>query len=130
MDSSFDKYYPDDCSLAAENGDLKFEAFYVEKYYFKENGRDINSPLEALEYVNPGKESGAAVELNFLWQPYVEFLTPDTNGTDNDIRMYYVCVEDDEKYWFCTFFCYDKNFEEYRPKINEYLETLKTYTEE
>lgn len=130
MDGSFKKYYPDGCSLAAENGDLKFEAFYIEKYYFTENGRNIATDVEALEYVNPGKDSGAEVELNYLWQPYVEFVTPDTKGTENDIRMYYVCIDAPDRYWFCTFFSYDKNFEEYRMQIYEYLETLTSYEAE
>ena len=130
MDSHFTKYYPENCSLAAENGDFKFEAFYLEKFYFTENGRDINSPEEAMEFVNPGKDVGATVELNFLWQPYVEFLTPDPNGTDNDIHMYYVCIDHGDKYWFCSFFSYDKNFEEYRPYMIEYLYDLKPYETE
>lgn len=130
MDGNFKKYYPDGCSLAAKNGDLKFEAFYIEKYYFTENGRNISYDMEALEYVNPGKDVGATVNVNFLDQPFVEFITPDTNGSGNDIRMYYVCIDDIDRYWFCTFFSYDKNFEEYRPKINKYLESLATYEEE
>ena len=127
MDSNFTKYYPENCSLAAENGDFKFEAFYIEKSYFTEDGRNITTPEGALEYVNPGKDEGATVELNFLWQPYVEFLTPDPNGTKNDIHMYYTCIEYGDKYWFCSFFSYDKNFEEYSEYIYTYLYTLKCY---
>ena len=125
MDSNFTKYYPENCSLACENGDFKFEAFYIEKDYFTEGGRNITTPEEALEYVNPGKDAGATVELNFLWQPYVEFVTPDSEIPELDVRMYYVCIEHENKFWFCTFFSYDKNFEEYRPKIIDYLYTLK-----
>ncbi len=125
MDSAFTKYYPDNIALACENGDLKFEAFALEKYYFTENGRDIKNAEEALAYVNPGKDVGATVELNHLWQPYVEFLTPDTNGTENQIRMYYFCIDGGDVYWFCTFFSYDKNFEEYRDTIMSYLETVR-----
>lgn len=127
MDASFTKYYPDDCALACENGDLKFEAFALEKYYFTENGRDAENAKDALEYVNPGKDAGASVELNHLWQPYVEFLAPDPAGTNNQIRMYYFCIEDDEVYWFCTFFSYDKNFEEYRDTVMSYLETVSPH---
>lgn len=130
LDGNFKKYYPDDCTLAAENGDLKFEAFYIEKYYFTENGRNITTDVEALKYVNPGKDSGAEVNLNFLWQPCVEFVTPDSKGTGNNVRMYYVCIDAPDRYWFCTFFSYDKNFEEYRLKIFEYLETLTSYDTE
>ena len=65
------------------------------------------------------------VELNFLWQPYVEFVTPDSEIPELDVRMYYVCIEYENKFWFCSFFSYDKNFEEYRPKIIDYLYTLK-----
>ena len=130
LDGNFKKYYPENCSLAAENGDLKFEAFYIEKAYFTENGRNVTTPEGALAFVNPGKDTGAEVQLNFLWDPYVEFVTADPNGTDNDIRMYYLCIEHEDKYWFCTFFSYDKNFEEYRPAINEYLNTIKPYTPE
>ncbi len=124
MDSAFTKYYPDNCALACENGDLKFEAFYLEKYYFTENGRDIHTAKGALEYTNPGKDSGAVVETNSYMQPFVEFVTPDTKGTDNNIKMYYFCVEDDEGYWFCTFFSYEKNYDEYKPVFYGYIKSL------
>ena len=124
MDQAFTKYYPDNCSLAAENGDLKFEAFYLEKYYFTENGRNAKNAEEALEYVNPGKDQGAVVQLNSFFQPYVEFVTADPKGTDNPIKMYYVCIEDTDRYWFCTFFSYEKNFEEYKDMFFFYLEDL------
>ena len=129
MDESFSRYYPEDVALACENGDLKFEAFYLEKYYFTENGRDVKNAEEALEFVNPGKDAGAVVELNFLWQPCVEFTTADPQGTDNLIRMYYFCFEDGDVYWFCTFFAYDKYFEEYRPTVMEYLESVRPLKE-
>lgn len=124
MDGNFKKYYPEDCSLAAENGDLKFEAFYIEKYYFTENGRNVTSDIEALEYVNPGKDQGAEVDTNTYWQPYVEFATVDPEGSGNTIIMYYVCIEDTDRYWFCTFFSYEKNYEEYKAIFFDYLDSL------
>ncbi len=130
MDNKFVKYSPGNCQLACENGDLKFEAFYLEKFYFEEAKANVNSAAEALEFVNPAKADAPEIKINSYSQAYTEFLTPDTLGTENNIRMYYVCIEDGDKYWFCTFFAYEKNFEEYRPKIEEYLKSLKPHNEE
>lgn len=124
IDSAFTKYYPDNIALACENGDLKFEAFALEKYYFTENGRDIKNAEEALAYVNPGKDQGAEVDTNTYWQPYVEFATVDPEGSGNTIIMYYVCIEDTDRYWFCTFFSYEKNYEEYKAIFFDYLDSL------
>ena len=124
MDKSFKRYYPETCSLAAENGDLKFEAFYLEKYYFTENGRDVKNAEEALAYVNPGKDQGAKVGTNSFFQPYVEFTATDPQSSGNTVMMYYVCIEDTDRYWFCTFFSYEKNYEEYKETFYFYLESL------
>lgn len=124
MDNEFEKQYSDDCALSCVNGDLTFEGFFFEKYYFTEKDKSVDSPKKALEFVYKDKE----VKINSLDMPYTEY-TEVKDGVS--YTFYYVCIEDSERYWFCTFFSPTDIFDSYREKITEYLGTITAvYLEE
>ena len=124
MDSKFEYQDSKDCSISAINGDLTFEAFYLEKYYFTEKNKDVTSSADALSYVNPGKD----VQQNSLGLPYVEYEKVDSDGVN--YTFYYVCISDSERYWMCTFFAPTSSFEGYRAHIMDYLDTIDAVYEE
>lgn len=118
MDTRFEREDSDTCAIRCVNGDLTFEAFCFEKYYFTEKDDSINDPAKALAFINQDRK----VQENDIGMPYVEYSTRDAQGTDN--TFYYVCLADDERYWFCTFFSPKDSFEGYRSYIYEYLSTI------
>ena len=123
VDNEFEKQSSSDCALCCVNGDLTFEGFFFEKYYFTEKDKEVNSPRKALEFVYKDKEVG----VNSLNMPYTEY----TDVKDGiSYTFYYVCIEDSERYWFCTFFSPTESFESYREKIMEYLGTIEAVYEE
>lgn len=125
MDTRFVREDSDTCAIRCVNGDLTFEAFCFEKYYFTEKDDSIDSTADALAFVNKDRE----VKENSLGMPYVEYSMTDGQGTEN--TFYYVCIADDERYWFCTFFSRQDRFEDYRNYIYEYLSTVSaTYESE
>lgn len=124
MDVEFQKQYSKDCALSCVNGDLTFEGFFFEKYYFTEKDKTVDSAQKALEFVNKDKE----IKINELDMPYTEY-TEIKDGVS--YTFYYVCIEDSERYWFCTFFAPTDSFNGYREKIMEYLGTVSaSYVEE
>ena len=124
MDVKFEYQASTDCSISAKNGDLTFEAFYFEKYYFTEKDKSISSPSDALAYVNKDK----TVNENSLSIPYVEYVKANDAGVN--YTFYYVCIEDSERYWMCTFFAPTSSFESYREHIHTYLGTINAVYEE
>lgn len=123
MDNEFEKQYSDDCALSCINGDLTFEGFFFEKYYFKEKDKSVDSTEKAIKFVYKDKNIGT----NSLDMPYTEF-TEVKDGVS--YTFYYVCIEDSERYWFCTFFSPSESFDSYREKITQYLGTLNAVYEE
>lgn len=124
MDVRFEYQSSADCAISCVNGDLTFEAFYLEKYYFTEKNKDIDTPKEALQYVNQGR----TVTENKIGLPFVEYQKPDSDGVN--YTFYYVCVEDSERYWMCAFFAPTSNFEGYREHIESYLDSIEAVFEE
>ena len=57
MDNKFEKQSSSDCALSCVNGDLTFEGFFFEKYYFKEKDKSIDSTQKALEFVYKNKKT-------------------------------------------------------------------------
>lgn len=124
LDANFERSTSNDTSISAVDGDLTFEAFYFEKYYFEEKDANVKTPFDALQYVNKDKEIG----INKLSQPYVKYSSNDSHNIE--YTFYYVCIEDEERYWFCTFFAPEYNFAEYEEKIFEYLGSISAEVEE
>lgn len=123
MDNEFEKQYSNDCALSCVNGDLTFEGFFFEKYYFTEKDKSVDSTYKALQFVYTDKQIGT----NSLGIPYTEFAEV-KDGIS--YTFYYVCIEDSERYWFCAFFSPTDSFDSYREKITEYLGTLSAVYEE
>ena len=124
MDANFEYGLSSDCTISASNGDLTFEAFYFEKYYFLEKDKSIQTPTDALSFVNKDKN----VTENDLGLPYVEYVKEGSDGVE--YTFYYVCVADSERYWMCTFFSPTESFEGYRAHIMDYLESIDAVYEE
>ena len=123
MDTRFEYQLSDDCAMSCVNGNLTFEAFYLEKYFFSEKDKNIDTTKEALQYVNPNRE----VKENSLLLPYVEYTKDNDKGVN--YTFYYVCIEDSERYWMCTFFAPTSSFEGYRERISNYLSTIEAVYE-
>lgn len=123
MDNEFEKQYSPDCALSCVNGDLTFEGFFFEKYYFTEKDKSVDSTHKALQFVYMDKQ----IKTNSLGMPCTEF-TEVKNGIS--YTFYYICIEDSERYWFCAFFSPTDSFDSYREKITEYLGTVNAVYEE
>ena len=124
MDVNFSYDIMSDCPISASNGNLTFEAFYFEKYYFLEKDKSISTPKDALAFVNKGKTVGE----NELGLPCVEYTKDGSDGAN--YTFYYVCIDDAERYWMCTFFSPTSSFEGYREHIMDYLSTIDAVYEE
>ena len=124
MDANFEYMLSSDCTISASNGDLTFEAFYFEKYYFLEKDKSIQNSTDALSFVNKDK----TVAENDLGLPFVEYTKAGSDGVE--YTFYYVCVADTERYWMCTFFAPTESFEGYRAHIMDYLDTIDAVYEE
>ena len=124
MDYEFKYQESSDCSISAVNGDLTFEAFFLEKYYFTEKDKTVQTPADALAFVNKNK----TVSENSLGLPFVEYTKADDEGTN--YTFYYVCIADSERYWMCTFFAPTSSFDGYRGHIMDYLDTAYAVYEE
>ena len=124
MDVNFSYDIMSDCPISASNGDLTFEAFYFEKYYFLEKDNSISTPKKALAFVNKDK----TVSENKLGLPFVEYTKDGSDGVN--YTFYYVCIDDAERYWMCTFFSPTSSFDGYREHIMDYLSTIDAVYEE
>lgn len=123
LDSSFTITANNKYSLKCENNNLVFTAFYIEKYYFE--NKDVSTPSEALKYAKVGEEYGGEYYINKYGKACVEYLYDySEDGRTDKYRMYYVCIEDEERFWFCCFYSPEIYFEEYRNNIEKYSGSL------
>ncbi len=129
LDKNFVRVSSSRYSLKCQNNNLVFTAFYMEKFYFENT--DVSSTLQALEYTGIGKDEGGVAGVNENGQSYTEYLQTYTeDGVTDTYRMYYVCIEDEERYWFCCFYSPETSFETYRENILGYAKSLTAvYTE-
>lgn len=123
LDTSFKTVANNKYSLKCENNNLEFTAFYIEKYYFE--NKDVNTPAQALKYAKVGEEYGGEHYTNRYGKACVEYLYDySEEGRTDTYHMYYVCIEDEERFWFCCFYSPEIYFEEYRNNIEEYSNSL------